>query len=196
MGIHRKKIGPLRQVWSKKNTTLRPAIFLDRDGTLIRYRNVITKKEHVRPLASVSSLKRLADAGFLLIVITNQPPIEKGDISVGKAKELNETLRSNLKKLGVLIDAIYTCPHRHITGCDCKKPRLGMIESARKDFNIDIKKSWLVGDTHTDIETGKRARLKTILLATGSRTKDRHYFEITGDFRVQNLNKAVAKIVR
>lgn len=194
MGKNWKKIGPIGQKWSKKNTTLRPAIFLDRDGTLIRHRSLVLKKEHMRPFVTVAPLAQLKKAGFLLIGITNQPPIEKGEIPVAIAEMLNETLQKNLKKYGVALDAIYTCPHRHATGCACKKPQLGMLKAAQKDFRIDMSHSWLLGDTHTDMETGKRAKLKTILLATGSTTKDKQYFSTQGTYTVRNLSRATAQI--
>lgn len=173
-----------------------PAVFFDRDGTLIRFRSVVSELQHMQPLATARSLRSLKAAGFLLIGITNQPAIEKGEVSLAIAKKLNEQLHKRLQKYGVEFDAIYTCPHRHATGCGCKKPQQGMIRAAQEDFTIDMKKSWLVGDTHTDMETGKRAKLKTILLDTGSRTKDRQYFQTEGTVRKNNLRGVVRHILK
>lgn len=148
----------------------------------------------MHPLGTVHSIESLRKAGYLLIGITNQPSIEKGVISGANARELNELLRKNLQTMGVHFDAIYTCPHRHATGCRCKKPQQGMILAAQEDFSIDMKNSWLVGDTHTDMETGKRARLKTILLSGGSRTKDRRYFQTKSTAEMPHLINAVRYI--
>ncbi len=141
------------------------------------------------------ALARLRATGFLLIVVTNQPPIEKGEVSLSEAKVLNEYLRALLAKEGVFLDAVYTCPHRHATGCVCKKPAQGMIEMAKKDFRIDVKKSWLIGDTRTDMETARRAGVRSILVGTGSQGKDAQYFSTKANHDESSLKKSVSRIL-
>lgn len=196
MGKAQQKIALIAQQWSKKNAKLRPTIFLDRDGTLIRQRKIVSEKAHMKPMRGVAdALKKLQSAGFLLIVVTNQPPIEKGEVSLTHGKKLNEYLHALLDKEGVTLDAIYTCPHRHATGCACKKPAQGMIEKAQKDFRIDMKKSWFVGDTRTDMETARCAGLKSILVGTGSRTKDAPYFSTVATYDERSLTRATGRII-
>lgn len=195
MGVNSKEVKLIRQVWGKKNRTARPAVFLDRDGVLIRLRDVASEEKHMRPFAgAVRGLERMQEAGFLLILVTNQPVIEKGIISSVRAKELNEYLRKELKKGGVTLDAAYTCPHRFGADCSCRKPGLGLIRAAQKDFKIDMKHSWLIGDTTRDMETGKRAKLRSILVQTGDAGKDKRFFATKGDFTAMNMAGAVRTI--
>ncbi|OGG58858.1 hypothetical protein A2765_00565 [Candidatus Kaiserbacteria bacterium RIFCSPHIGHO2_01_FULL_56_24] len=195
MGVNSKEVKLIRQAWGKKNRTARPAVFLDRDGVLIRLRDVASEEKHMRPLAGAArGLERMQEAGFLLILVTNQPIIEKGIISIARAKKLNEYLRKELKKGGVTLDAAYTCPHRFGAKCPCRKPCLGLIEAAQEDFKIDMTRSWLIGDTTRDMETGKRAKLKTVLVKTGDRGKDRRFFKTEGNFKAQDL-VGVAQVI-
>jgi histidinol-phosphate phosphatase family protein len=192
MGVNTKEMKPLRQVWAPKNRTTQPAVFLDRDGTLIHSRLCVSQLEHVRPFVNADrALARLRDLGYLLIVVTNQPMIETGEITIEQVKELNAYLCKLLVKQGVSLDAIYTCPHRRATGCFCKKPELGLLRAAQKDFRIDMTQSWFIGDTRTDMETGKRAQLATILVQTGVGGKDKWYVETPGIYEAKNLLQAV-----
>ncbi|OGG72649.1 hypothetical protein A3A38_00210 [Candidatus Kaiserbacteria bacterium RIFCSPLOWO2_01_FULL_53_17] len=191
MGINSKKLKLIRQVWAKKNRVARPAVFFDRDGVLIRLRNVVSEKKHLRLLIGTGgALKALQDAGYLLIIATNQPNIEKGIINSATVKELNNHLQRELRKHRTALHAAYTCPHRFGSNCACRKPGLGLIKAARKDFKIDMKHSWLIGDTTRDMETGKRTKLKTILVKTGNGGKDRRFFKTKRDFIARNLHVA------
>lgn len=185
----------LRQVWTTKNHTRQPAVFMDRDGTIIRFRNVIDKENLVWPLSgAVRVLSRFQKQGYLLVVITNQPNVEKKLISATRMRELHEHLHSLFQDRGVRIDAIYTCPHQYGSSCSCRKPGLGLIRAAQKDFNIDMKNSWLIGDSLRDIETGKRAKLKTILIGSGDRNDEKKFFNAQPTYHVTNI-LASARIV-
>ena len=185
----------VEKVWSKKNRITRPAIFLDRDGTLIRHRLVASKKEHMRPFGSVAKgLQLLQAAGHLLIVITNQPNIEKGLSTIAETKKRNEEMAEFLQKKKVTLDAVYFCPQTYTTGCDCRKPELGLLKAAQKDFSIDMKKSWMIGDTTTDMELGSRARIKTILVKTGNGGKDKRFYKTKGTYVAKDV-QAAAKII-
>src|SRR4051812_34040692 len=101
-----------KQIW-KRSRARRHAVFLDRDGTLIRHRYVVTKESHMRPLPGVTAgLKKLQHLGYFLIVVTNQPGIEKGDVSVEVTKEMQDVLRKTFQKKGIELNAVYFCPHR------------------------------------------------------------------------------------
>ncbi|MEK7509202.1 MAG: HAD-IIIA family hydrolase [Patescibacteria group bacterium] len=197
MGVNPKKIELIRQVWAKGNRVARPAVFFDRDGVVIRQRNVVSEEKHMRPLAGAAAgLRSLQECGFLLIIITNQPSIEKGMVTEARARRLNEYLYQELKKKRVTFDASYTCPHRFGTECTCRKPGLELIRAAQKDFKIDMKQSWLIGDTTRDMETGRRAKLKTILVKTGDGGKDKRFFKTRGDIETRNLRLAAQAIAK
>jgi histidinol-phosphate phosphatase family protein len=144
----------------------------------------------MKPMRGVArALGALKEKGFLLIVVTNQPPIEKGEVPLAQAKKFNEILYRNLKAEDALLDALYVCPHRHATGCMCKKPKLGLIEAAQKDFRIDMKGSWFVGDTTTDMETARRLRIPSIRVGTSARGRDTRYFAALGDHTMPTFSK-------
>lgn len=173
----------------------RPAIFLDRDGTIIRYVKVAKAPTDITLFTSSGpALRELKEQGYLLIVVTNQPIIEKGIIALRQAQQLNDVMQRQLKKFGAEVDAVYTCPHRFGTACRCRKPDIELIERAVKDFTIDLSSSWMVGDSRRDIETGRRVGISTILVKTGDGGKDTRFFATKADYEAQNL-KSAAKII-
>lgn len=144
------------------------AIFLDRDG-VINQRPVegeyITRWEdfHILPgvAESVALLKR---AGFRVIVITNQRCVAKQQITEAALQEMHRRMSDVLTGQGAAIDAVYYCPHDLEAACECRKPEPGMILQASRDWSIDLKSSWMIGDSPSDIEAGRRAGCKTIFL--------------------------------
>lgn len=172
----------------------KPAVFIDRDGTLIEFEGQPTAAEHIRLFPfSAEAVRRLNEKGYLVIVITNQPIIGKGIITLEHSNDLNDYMRNELQKAGARIDAVYTCPHTYDPDnlCRCRKPAIGMIEEASDDFEIDLQSSWLVGDTTRDMETGKNAGLKSILVKTGEGGSKTEFFQAMGDYQVENLLAAV-----
>ena len=151
---------------------MKKAIFLDRDGTLNdNSRNYyIWQKENFRLNPGVvEALKELRSKGYLLIVITNQGGISRGACSAKDVEALHDHLRSMLEQEGVLLDEIYCCPHHHsVEACLCRKPQPLMIEKAVARFNIDPASSWMIGDAQRDVEAGKAAGLRTILIESNS----------------------------
>jgi histidinol-phosphate phosphatase family protein len=126
----------------------------------------------------VDAVRRLNHNGTLAVVITNQPVVARGEISLEVLAQVHTKLESQLGMGGAYIDGIYTCPHHPDKGfpgevtelkgpCLCRKPEPGLIEQACRDLQIDRRNSWMVGDTTTDIEAGRRAGIRTILLRTG-----------------------------
>jgi len=174
------------------------AVFIDRDGTLIELEMEPTMNAHIRLFPySAQAVRRLNELGYRVIVHTNQPIIEKGIITREQADELNDYMKSELTKEGARVDGVYLCPHRYNgVGCRCRKPDVGLIEDAQKDFPIDMAKSWLVGDTTRDMETGVRAGLRTVLVMTGDGGKDTQFFKTKGEFEAENILEAVEVVER
>lgn len=137
------------------------AAFLDRDNTLIYDPGYIHEPEKVRLLKGVpEGLKLLKEAGFLLIVVSNQSGIGRGYFEEKDFWAVNERLQEFLKPFGVQIDAFYFCPHRPDENCSCRKPRTGMVERAAKELGIDVSESVLIGDKDTDVELAFRCGCK------------------------------------
>jgi D-glycero-D-manno-heptose 1,7-bisphosphate phosphatase len=144
---------------------MKPAVFLDRDGTLIEEVNYLSRIEDLRLFPfSARAIEMLKRSGFLVIVVTNQSGIGRGIFEERAMHEIHDQIQAELSGA---IDQFYFCPHLPCDGCDCRKPRLGMINAARADFDIDIDKSWIVGDKKIDVETGHEAGLRTALVLTG-----------------------------
>jgi D-glycero-D-manno-heptose 1,7-bisphosphate phosphatase len=146
------------------------AIFLDRDGTLNNNRDHYyiwrTGDLHLNP-GVIETLSELKARGYLLIVITNQGGISKGEYSLEDLESLHARLRSHLEQQGVELDEIYYCPHHSDQErCLCRKPLPLMIEKAMARFDIDPSLSWMIGDSERDMEAGKAAGLRTIRVAS------------------------------
>ncbi len=139
----------------------RKAVFIDRDNTLIEDPGYIHKPEDVKLLNGVpEGLKKLRSAGFLLIVVSNQSGIGRGYYGEEDFHAVNRKLQELLLPYGVWIDAFYFCPHKPGDGCSCRKPGTGMVERAAKEWNIDVTKSYVVGDKDSDVELALRAGCK------------------------------------
>ena len=144
---------------------LKKAAFLDRDGTLVEEVNFLSNVEDLRLFPfTFESVKRLKDAGFLVIVVTNQSGIGRGIYDEAAMNAIHDEIQS---RLDGMIDAFYFCPHLPCDACACRKPKLGMLESAMKDFAIDIQNSWMIGDKKIDVETGRNAGTRTAMVMTG-----------------------------
>ncbi|MGV9199902.1 MAG: D-glycero-beta-D-manno-heptose 1,7-bisphosphate 7-phosphatase [Promethearchaeia archaeon] len=146
------------------------AIFLDRDGVLNKEVNYLSDPAEFEFLeGSIEALKMLKTKGYLLIVITNQSGIARGYFTVKTLNKIHEKMERILKTHGIQLDDIYYCPHHpEFTGpCECRKPKPGMLLEARKKHDLNLKKSYLVGDTLSDIEAGNMAYCTTALVLTG-----------------------------
>jgi D-glycero-D-manno-heptose 1,7-bisphosphate phosphatase len=148
----------------------RSAVFLDRDGTLNREIGHFGDPARVEILPGVpEALRLLEGAGFLLVVVTNQSAIARGIATRSGVDASNARLASLLEGEGVRLQGFYVCPHHpDLTGpCACRKPAPGLLFEAARDLGIDLRRSFLVGDKHSDILAGRRAGTRTVLLATG-----------------------------
>lgn len=174
----------------------RPAIFLDRDGTLIRQKNDIVHPAAMKPMRGVpEALAIFRRLGFLLIVITNQPVISKGLIDMKGVERLHTTFNNHLRRHRANIDAFYICPHRSWHDCMCRKPQIGSVTRALKKYRIDSRRSFFIGDSLRDVATGRKAGMTTILLKTGIHGKDNDLFPGEPDHVARNLLAAAKLIV-
>jgi len=177
----------------KKNTKKQPAVFLDRDGTLIEEVNFLSRVEDLRLFPfTADALKLLRDNGFLLIGVTNQSGIGRGIFDEESMHAIHNEIQ---KKVGGIIDAFYFCPHLPSDGCRCRKPRSGMIQAATADFDIELENSWIVGDKKIDIDFAKNAHLQSILVATGYGAHDKALLERQPDLFADDFGGAARQIV-
>lgn len=154
---------------------MQKAIFLDRDGTLNPDPGYISNPDDFNLYEGVAeALYRLQQAGYLLILITNQSGIARGLISPEQLTSIHTKMQSQLARAGTRIDAIYHCPHHPdfpykdgLAECDCRKPRPGMVLRAIKEHNIDPTVSYVVGDRSSDIKIGLKTGITPILIGTG-----------------------------
>jgi D-glycero-D-manno-heptose 1,7-bisphosphate phosphatase len=170
----------------------KPAVFVDRDGTLIEEVNFLARVEDLRFFPfTIEAVRLLKADGFFTIVLTNQSGIGRGIFDETAMRRIHEKIQSELSEK---LDAFYFCPHLPNAGCRCRKPSVGMIESACRDFAIDLENSWIVGDKALDVETGFNARIKTALVLTGYGRKDVKKLDKKPDLVAENLLEAVRLI--
>lgn len=171
-----------------------PAIFLDRDGTLIEEVNFLSRVEDLRLFEfSAAAVSALKDAGFLVIVVTNQSGIGRGIFTESAMHDIHDRIQSEL--LGA-IDAFYFCPHLPDEGCRCRKPGLGMIETAQSHFEIDLERSWMVGDKAIDIATGISGNLNTAMVLTGYGIEHQATLDVRPTIISDHFGTAAAEILK
>ncbi len=150
----------------------RPAVFLDRDGTLIDELEYLGDPDKVVLYPGVhDALINLNKAGYLLIVVTNQSGVARGYFTLEDALAVNYKMVRMLADLGAKIHGIYFCPHLPDDGCPCRKPAPGMVQKAETDFNVDLANSWIIGDTDKDVLLGPEAGVRSLLVKTGKQDK-------------------------
>jgi D,D-heptose 1,7-bisphosphate phosphatase len=169
-------------------------VFLDRDGTINKFNNFVTKPEDFELIDGVAeAIKTINSAGFLAIVITNQPVIARGEVDFETLDLIHMKMETELGKHGAYIDDLFYCPHHPEKGfpgerpeykidCDCRKPKPGMILQASKKYNIDLSKSFMVGDDVRDIQAGINASCVPVFL-----TNDKPYENTANIMAFANL---------
>lgn len=152
------------------------AIFLDRDGTINKYVGYLRTPEQFELLEGAGeAIRKINLSGYLAIVVTNQPVIARGEVTVGGLQIIHNKMETLLGKCGAYLDGIYYCPHHPDKGfegevkelkidCECRKPKAGLLLQAAKDFNIDLSQSWMIGDSENDVLAGRNAGCKTALI--------------------------------
>jgi D-glycero-D-manno-heptose 1,7-bisphosphate phosphatase len=193
----------------------RRAVFVDRDGVL---NDLVYQPEEGRVLSPFSAeelrvfphaaeaVRRLRDdLGFMVIVISNQPGVAKGQFTLAELGRMNEKVRRSLRAAGTSFDAEYYCLHhpsarvvKYRLDCNCRKPKPGMLLRASKEHSIDLKRSYFVGDSLTDVKAGKRAGSRTILVGhlTSMLSKKMEEEDAQPDFVVPSLNDVPRLLAR
>jgi histidinol-phosphate phosphatase family protein len=184
----------------------RPAVFLDRDGVLNESNGYIDSPDKLRVMPGVAdAVRRLNGSDFLSVVVTNQPVVARNLCTLEGLDDIHKKLESELGESHAWLDAILFCPHHPDRGfpgendvykidCECRKPKTGMIDRARARFNIDMSRSFMVGDSARDILCGRAAGVTTIGVATGEGCRDVTDDSLP-DFMFADLTEAVQFIL-
>ena len=151
------------------------AVFLDRDGTVNVEVGYLSDLSQLRLIPGAGeAIRRLNEKGLMVVLVTNQSGIARGYFSESFVRETHVLLEQMLSKEGAVINGIYYCPHHpkagnshYTTECDCRKPGTGMIDRAARELDIDVKRSFVVGDKWSDVELGQRAGARSILVRSG-----------------------------
>lgn len=144
------------------------AVFLDRDGTVIRERHYLSDPAGVELLPhAAEGLRRLQTLGFALAIVTNQSGVGRGLYDEARLRQIHERMQNLLRSEGVRLAAIYFCPHTPEDACACRKPATGLLERARAELGCAFADSFVIGDKPCDIELGRNAGTRTILVRTG-----------------------------
>lgn len=163
-------------VQAKNLTNKQKAVFLDRDGTINKYVGFLRNIDDLELIEGVAeAIKLINQSGYLAIVVTNQPVIARGEVTWEELNDIHKKMATLLGKEGAYVDGIYICPHHPDKGfegerqeykidCDCRKPKPGLLLQAAKDFNIDLSESYMIGDSHRDVEAGENAGVKKSIL--------------------------------
>jgi D,D-heptose 1,7-bisphosphate phosphatase len=155
----------------------RPAVFLDRDGTLIEHVHYLSDPERVRLLpGAAEALRRIRRAGFARVLVTNQSAVGRGMLTLGRLEQIHAELERQLAASGATLDAIYYCPEapagddRTVVECSDRKPGPGMLLRAADELGLDLGASWMVGDLISDVLAGLNAGCRSILVQSGQAT--------------------------
>ncbi len=186
----------------KRNLKLKQrAIFLDRDGTINEYKNFIVTPDQITLMKrAAEAIKMINNSEYLAVIITNQPVIARGDCTVEELEKINNKLETLLGEEGAYIDDIYYCPHHPDKGfegerseykikCKCRKPEPGMLLAAAERYNIDLSKSYMIGDDERDVKAGQNAGCQSILISESSNAN------VEGCMFYSDLYEAVKSII-
>lgn len=160
------------------------AVFLDRDGTINEEMGYINHLSRFRLLPEAApAIRRLNEAGFKVVVVTNQSGAARGYFPVSLVEEVHKHMQELLAREGARVDAIYTCLHGPEAGCPCRKPKPGLLLQAAHDLGLDLSRSFLVGDRYLDLVTAANAGVKGLLVLTGYGLGEYEHFQATWDIR-------------
>jgi D-glycero-D-manno-heptose 1,7-bisphosphate phosphatase len=159
----------------------RPAVFFDRDGTLTVENDwVRSPRDLVLLDGALDAVRDLEHAGYAVVLITNQSAVARGMISEEQLVAIHADLASRFERAGARLDGIYSCPHHPSEGrapyrreCDCRKPKSGLIERAARELDLDVARSWIVGDAERDLLAGARLGIRGVLVGTGKGMSER-----------------------
>ena len=145
-----------------------PAVFLDRDGTINEEMGYINHLSRFRVFPQAApAIRRLNEAGVKVVVISNQSGVARGYFTLAFMEEVQRHLSQLLAEAGARLDGLYVCSHHPRAGCSCRKPNPELLLRATRDLDLDLKRSYLVGDRYNDIQTAANAGVKGVLVLTG-----------------------------
>lgn len=180
------------------------AIFLDRDGTISEYKGFIRSAEQIELLPyAAQAIKKINDGDYLAVIVSNQPVIARGEATRKEVERGFDRLETLLGESGAYVDGIYYCPHHPHSGfkgevkrlkkvCRCRKPDVGMLEAAAKDFNLDLSECYMIGDSDVDVKTAENAGIPCVKVTTGLKEEKADTVPSLGT--ADNLLDAVNKI--
>lgn len=172
------------KVQAKNLSNRQKAIFLDRDGTINKYVGFLRNIEEFELLDGVpEAIKLINESGYLAIVVTNQPVIARGEVSLEGLKEMHNKMETLLGQSGAYVDDIFYCPHHPHRGyegerpeykieCECRKPKPGMLLAAAEKYNIDLTQSWMIGDGKNDVEAGAAAGCRLVQICNADQSSE------------------------
>lgn len=175
------------------------AVFLDRDGTIVEDVGYMNSPDQIRFIhGSIEAIKKLNEAGYKVVVITNQAGVARGLITEDMLQTIDKTLHKWILNGGAHLDGIYYCPHHPEHGvypykqvCECRKPHPGLIKRAHRDLDIDLSQSFMIGDKATDVEAGRSAGTKTVFVLSGRGKQEKARLNGKPDHIADNLLAAV-----
>ena len=189
-----------------KHNALRPAVFLDRDGTINEQMGYINhlSRFHLLPGAA-EAIRVLNEHGLPVVVVTNQSGLARGYFPESLLAEVHAEMNRQLASAGARIDGLYICPHhpeakmeQYRQLCNCRKPKTGLLEQAARDMGLDLRRSFMVGDRWSDLRCGAAVQAKTILVRTGYGRGEELYIgptqKVQPDSIADDLGAAVAWI--
>jgi len=186
---------------------LKPAVFLDRDGTINEQMGYINHIDRFHLLnGAAEGIKMLNDADIPVVVVTNQSGLARGYFPESLLTEVNGKMEKLLAEQGAHVDAVYICPHhpeakqeQYRVACECRKPGTGLLEKAAADLGLDLKKSFMVGDRWSDLKCGARVGAVPVLVLTGYGRGDLQYIgpyqDIQPTFIAEDLREAAVWIL-
>jgi D-glycero-D-manno-heptose 1,7-bisphosphate phosphatase len=175
----------------------RRAVFLDKDGTLIDDVPFNVDPERIRLTdGAAAALRMLADDGYRLIVVSNQPGVALGYFGAAALGDVQRRISQLLSPVGVVIDGWYWCTDGPDDGCTCRKPAAGLLLRAAREHGLDLGRSWFIGDILDDVEAGRAVGCGTVLVDDGGETEWNLWAERRPDHIVPNLRSAAERIVR
>ena len=185
---------------------MRPAIFLDRDGTLNFDHGWIASPSKIELLpGAAEAVRAINDSGFLAVLVTNQPVIARGEVTVAELDAIHHKLASLLAESGAHLDAIYYCPHHPDSGiageraefkihCNCRKPAPGLLEAASRDLDIDVSRSWMIGDSERDLGAAAAFGIPAVFVSSNQQSFKESVSSPCA-FRAASVNEAVQRIL-
>lgn len=175
------------------------AVFLDRDGVINKKaleEDYIKNWDEFEFLPGVKeAIKKLNEEELLVIIVSNQRGIAKGLMTEDDLNNIHAKMKEELREAGAKIDGIYYCPHDVADHCDCRKPKPGLLLKAAEEWSIDLNQSWMIGDKESDVEAGKKAGCKTILVEDTSQSSC-SVEALKPDLVAKSLSEAVDKLLK